>query len=843
MKTSPALLAFVLTAASALAAEPRLIQTDFLIVGGTESGCAAAVAAARAGVKSIVLANDIEWLGGQFSAESLAAIDENRGPEGYGHGVPFPRNGLFREVIDRIESLNREKYGHPRPGNTRVITTSRPVDSEQVFRELLQPYVESGQVRMISWAVPVEVLREDSGKRVTGVRFEQGEENESVTVHARLTMDASDWGDVIRMSGAAYEFGPDLRSTYGEPLAPESREDYPLTDMNPITYCMMLEETDGDALIPAPPGYDPENYRHHTYPKDPLWLYASRRVVDHYNLPEVIHPDVLLLCFPAFDYPVDVYPAALAAQLEADQPGASRKNIVEMTRHQRQLVFQNAREYSQGFLRYLQTEVHDTMPDKTHSFRRFRLSHEFGTADHMPPKPYVRESLRLKAMYMLRQQDTMGHSGRATNFASVMQHDGIACWQFEYDFHPTRRKFLTDKAPAGPWLADFRKGRTWGPPYSGRSLFPVRSLVPEEIDSLIGGQKNLGYTSIVSSAVRLHDQSMAIGQGAGAVAATCLKHNVQPREVPWNQSLLSEVWSQLTSTEQGAVPQTLWPFADLDPLHPDFVAVQQLAIRGAFPLQASQIEFQADRPADADWIGQVVARSRERKQFSADIQPPPGDLSRSEFATAWWALIKDAPEKEFESVKAGDRDGDGLADTDDPLPWSVETSSWPVTPISPGEDGLPPTELSSLVAAVNFAGRDVVGPEPFLLDMGATFSDDRGFGWKRELSASVRQRQRMPEVIRDTFLFTRSHDVWEYKLPGGNYRVTVCVGDSDHEQLGQNVTVEGQTLMENQNTESGMFHEAVTTVAINDGRLTMEIGRPGSKTNTCVNWLLIERVE
>ena len=101
----------------------------------------------------------------------------------------------------------------------------------------------------------------------------------------------------------------------------------------------------------------------------------------------------------------------------------------------------------------------------------------------------------------------------------------------------------------------------------------------------------------------------------------------------------------------------------------------------------------------------------------------------------------------------------------------------------------------------------------------------------------------MPEVIRDTFLFTRSHDVWEYKLPDGNYRVTVCVGDSDHEQLGQNVTVEGQTLMENQNTESGMFHEAVTTVAINDGRLTMEIGRPGSKTNTCVNWLLIERVE
>ena len=72
----------------------RALETDLLIVGGTESGCAAAIQAARMGVKSITLVNDIEWLGGQFSAEALVAIDENRGPQGYGHGVPFPRASL-----------------------------------------------------------------------------------------------------------------------------------------------------------------------------------------------------------------------------------------------------------------------------------------------------------------------------------------------------------------------------------------------------------------------------------------------------------------------------------------------------------------------------------------------------------------------------------------------------------------------------------------------------------------------------------------------------------------------------------------------------------------------------
>ena len=49
------------------------VQADLLVVGGTESGCAAAVQAARMGVERIVLVNDIEWLGGQFSAEGLGS--------------------------------------------------------------------------------------------------------------------------------------------------------------------------------------------------------------------------------------------------------------------------------------------------------------------------------------------------------------------------------------------------------------------------------------------------------------------------------------------------------------------------------------------------------------------------------------------------------------------------------------------------------------------------------------------------------------------------------------------------------------------------------------------------
>lgn len=43
------------------------IQTDLLIVGGTESGWAAAIQAARMGLKSITVVHDGPWLGGQYT--------------------------------------------------------------------------------------------------------------------------------------------------------------------------------------------------------------------------------------------------------------------------------------------------------------------------------------------------------------------------------------------------------------------------------------------------------------------------------------------------------------------------------------------------------------------------------------------------------------------------------------------------------------------------------------------------------------------------------------------------------------------------------------------------------
>lgn len=292
-----------------------VVQADLLIVGGTESGCAAAVQAVRQGVTNICLVNDIAWLGGQFSAEALGAIDENRADD-YNGTVPWPRNGLYREVYDRIRSLNAAKFnGVEAPGNARVNITALPCDSEQVFREILAPYEADGRIVRYSNYAPTAALTNAAGNTLEGVRFESvSGTGEVLTVHAPITIDASDWGDVIRLSGAAYEYGPDTQSAYGEPQAPTTA--YPATDMNPITFGLIIEETATNQLIAMPTGYNARDFTVGTWTgvMTPARVYTDRRLVDAvaYGLN---HPDVILINNPHIDYPLDVLPDSVVAAL------------------------------------------------------------------------------------------------------------------------------------------------------------------------------------------------------------------------------------------------------------------------------------------------------------------------------------------------------------------------------------------------------------------------------------------------------------------------------------------------------------------------------------------------
>ena len=145
------------------------LECDLLVVGGSEAGVAAAVQAARLGVASIVLVNDIDWLGGQFTSEGLCAIDEWTV---LGHRTPFPRSGLFLEVMDRIEEANQQKYGLRRPGNCWCAwTTCEPRETERIFRDLVKPHLaeNGGPLRIVENYEPAAVEKDRNA--VVSVRF------------------------------------------------------------------------------------------------------------------------------------------------------------------------------------------------------------------------------------------------------------------------------------------------------------------------------------------------------------------------------------------------------------------------------------------------------------------------------------------------------------------------------------------------------------------------------------------------------------------------------------------------------------------------------------------------
>lgn len=840
------------------------IETDLLIVGATESGWAAAIQAARMGIGDITIVHDGEWFGGQYTEQSLACVDENKGVGKVGWGVDwhpmkrsFHRSGLFKELMDRIEAQNDEKYGSPMPGLPfHGPSTFRPAEAEKAFRDLIQPYLDSGQVKVVWNRYPVAAKVDHANPdhpRLRGLTFalidlQTGKSGEpDLKVTAPLTIDASDWGDAIQVSGAAYEVGPDPRSRYGEPSAPEDISEYPANEMNPITWAMIVEETDEWNPIPEPPHYDVRNFPRATrmgmdvFGKAlkwdrPLRSYGGilhwpapgeevQRMLSVYSVRRIVEgaaskdgrTSILLNYMNGQDYPLERLPKRVTDALEATEPGASEKNLVEMTREQRQIVFDDAKQHSLGVLHFLQTWVHDHVDDTANSFRKFRLSREFGTPDNLPPKPYLREGLRLRAIYMMREQDGRNRDGEEKHaakerFAHVMYPDGLFAWQFHYDFHRTGRTYLEgDESREGPWI-DFEKPGRHTRFLSDRSVFPMRSLIPESMDGLLGAQGNVGFSSIVSAAIRLHDQRVHIGQAAGATAAVALREEVDPREMVFDRGMLEAVRDGLCSREMEGVPLLIWPFRDLKPGDEDFVAANRLTALGKLKFESLEIDYRGLPHVEVDW-----------------------------------AILENLPRRDpVARISDTDADGDGIPDRDDAL---IFTPNEPITwefaseKLIPETDGLIAEDLPASARRFDFAGKGVPKTEGFSRDIGVPFSEDRGYGWERDLSANQRRRNALPEPYRDSFLFTRSQDSWECEVENGRYAVVVCVGDSGHEQAGQNLKVEGRAVIEDQFTATERFHEASTEIEVKDGRLTVEIGKEGSNTNTCLNWLAFWKLE
>lgn len=220
--------AVFLTQAQPICGKTRRRTVDVLVIGGTTSGTAAALSAAQQGV-STLLAEPTPMLGGMLSAQGVSAIDGN-------HHLPSRLWHEFREKL-------RSHYG-----GAKALATG------WVSNMLFEPHVADSIFK--SMAAAESLLKVFHSYRLVKI-FKRGN---LLSVSARVTIEATDLGDVLPLSGTPYRLGMDARNQTGEELAPERANDI----VQDLTFVAILKDygKGTDRTIARPEGYTPDEFAH-----------------------------------------------------------------------------------------------------------------------------------------------------------------------------------------------------------------------------------------------------------------------------------------------------------------------------------------------------------------------------------------------------------------------------------------------------------------------------------------------------------------------------------------------------------------------------------------------------
>jgi len=161
----------------------KLVETDILVIGGTTSGTSAGISAARQGVKTLIV-EETPWLGGMFTVQGVGACDGN-------HNL---HSGIWNEFRERI----RTHYGGIDKVFTGWVSSTlfEPHIGDSVFKSMA---AAENNLSVIYGYYLENILKE--GNTVKGAIF-TNDKNEKLIVHAKITIDATDIGESLKMAGA-----------------------------------------------------------------------------------------------------------------------------------------------------------------------------------------------------------------------------------------------------------------------------------------------------------------------------------------------------------------------------------------------------------------------------------------------------------------------------------------------------------------------------------------------------------------------------------------------------------------------------------------------------------------
>lgn len=488
---------------------------DVVVVGAGTGGVAASIQAARQGVR-VALLEETDWIGGQMTAAGVSTMDESNklgGPQGFYEE--------FRERIGSYYASHGKTVGTCYYQNTSHCY--EPSVAQKILYEMIADVNKgsNGHVLDIYLRHRVDKVL-SSGKTVTGVVTQDG-----TSFHAKVVIDATEYGDVLPLAPVAYRAGDNVSTRPFHPSCVQF-----------ITYVAVIKKYPngvpaGLVMHDPPPGYD------NAYVQRMRQVLVSDGNSATRSVPVSFTGLIAYRAIPDSSNPNN-YSASTPFEItktSLDWFNDAPANTDIFDRQKRQAIVCAAKLKTLRLLYYVQHELKESQwsvandegydtPYNREDNSCSNIPSEFKEIEHnFPVLPYIRESQRLVGIYTLTSL-AMRREGDPA-FAVKQFESAIALGDYANDLHGCGQEadLEGDLEHAGDLV---------GPRGAGNGPFqvPEEALIPLDADGFLVAEKNLSQSRLASGATRLQPVTMETGQAAGELAALAVKENLQPREVP-----------------------------------------------------------------------------------------------------------------------------------------------------------------------------------------------------------------------------------------------------------------------------------------------------------------------
>ena len=475
-------------------------EYDVVIVGGGAGGTSAAIQSARNGAKTLLI-EETNWLGGMLTSAGVSAIDGN-------YKLPSGFWGEFKDsLVSHYGSLEALKTGW----------VSNVLFEPKVGNEILKSIAQNEKNLKILYSTSTQSVSKHDGNNFNyQIKTSEG------TFISKILIDGTELGDLLPMLDDDYDVGMDSKEMYDENIAPEIKNDI----IQDLTFVMILKNYNKKVKIDKPEGYDASEFycstSHKDCPESDKALWSPQQMMNYGKLPN----DKIMINWPI--YGNDYY-----------------SNLIEMSKEEREVVFEKAKNKSLRYLYYIQDEL---------GFDNYSISDdEYETDDNFPLIPYYREARRMKGQVTF----SLNYIKNPYDQKHKLYRTGVLVGDYpvdhHHDAHPEKEKL--------PKLAFY--------PIPSYSL-PFGSLISKKNSNFLVAEKSISVSNLVNGTTRLQPVVLQIGQIAGLIGSESIKQNKKPSELNIRhiQSLI---------LENGGYIQ---PYLDVEKTHPHFKAFQRIGSTG-----------------------------------------------------------------------------------------------------------------------------------------------------------------------------------------------------------------------------------------------------------------------